>query len=507
MSVGRATVTVGGLTGLSRLAGLVRDLLIAAALGAGPVADAFFVSFKLANFLRRLFAEGAFSAAFVPFYGRLIENLGQARARRLAGEVLATLAVLLAGAVLLGELLMPWVVRALASGFAAGSPRHELAVELGRATFPYLWAISLAALLGAVLQAGHRFAAAAFAPLLFNLALIAALLATGASGEAAARLLAWCVVLSGLLQLAWLFGSARRAGLAPKLAPPSLSPVVRRLMSLIGPGVLGVGIVQVNTLVSSWFATYLAPGSVAYLFYADRLIQFPLGIVGVALGTALLPTLSVAVRSGRPGHGALQRAVELALLLGLPAGVGLLLLAEPIIAVLFERGAFDPAATKATAQVLAGLALGVPAQVLSRVLAAGFFALEDTRTPVRVALLALGVNIVAATALVGPLTHTGIALASALSSWTGTLGLGFLLRRRGLLVLDAALARRAAGILAAVAAMSLVLTLLMALAPEPGLAALGGLIAAGATTFMIVALVAGGVEPGTWRWIWRDTRA
>jgi putative peptidoglycan lipid II flippase len=278
-------------------------------------------------------------------------------------------------------------------------------------------------------------------------------------------------------------------------------------MSLIGPGVLGVGIVQVNTLVSSWFATYLSPGSVAYLFYADRLIQFPLGIVGVALGTALLPTLSVAVRSGRPGQGALQRAVELALLLGLPAGVGLLLLAEPIIAVLFERGAFDAAATKATAEVLAGLALGVPAQVLSRVLAAGFFALEDTRTPVRVALAALGVNIVAAAALFGPLAHVGIALASALSSWAGALGLGFLLRRRGLLVLDAALARRTGGILAAVIAMSLALGALLALAPELGLATLGGLIAAGATTFLVVALVAGGVEPGTWRWIWHDTRA
>ena len=390
MSVGRAALTVGGLTALSRVAGFARDLLIAAALGAGPVADAFFVSLKLANFLRRLFAEGAFAAAFVPLYGRLRAAEGPAAAARFAGEALAVLALVLAGVVVLGELAMPWLVRGLATGFAPGSLQYELAIDLGRITFPYLLLISLAALFASALQAGQRFAAAAFAPVLLNLALIAALLATRARGGDAAHALAWGVLAAGVLQLAWVAVAAWRTGLAPSLQAPRPSPEVRRLGRLVGPGLLGIGVVQLNLLVASWFATHLPPGTVSYLFYADRLVQLPLGIVGVALGTALLPALSRTVREGALSHEVLNRALELGLLLALPAAVGLALLAQPIVTVLFERGAFGPAASLATAQVLAALALGLPAQVLAKVLAPGFFAREDTATPVRVAAMRAG---------------------------------------------------------------------------------------------------------------------
>ena len=495
MSVGRAAFVVGGLTGLSRLAGFVRDLLIAAALGAGPVADAFFVSLKLANFLRRLFAEGAFSAAFVPLYGRLADAEGLAAARRFAGEVLAVLALSLLVTVILGELLMPWLMRVLASGFAPGSEQHRLAVELSRLTFPFILFVSLAAMVSGVLQAAHRFVAAALAPVLLNLVLILALLLTGAVGEPAARLLAGCVTLAGLLQLLWVLAAARRAGLAPRLVKPRLSPAVRRLLGLMAPGLLGVGVVQVNILVSSWFATHLPAGTVAYLFYADRLVQLPLGIVGVALGTALLPALSRAAHRGGAAHTLLNRAMELALLLSLPAAAGLWLLADPIIAVLFERGAFGPEATRATAQVLAGLALGLPAYVLAKVLAPGFFAVEDTRTPVRIAIVALLVNIAGAWLFAGALAHLGLALALSLASWVNALGLAAVLWRRGVLAPDRGLLRRGVGTLGAVLVMGGVLAAGRASIDGHSIAAWAALIAVGASSFVLAAWVAGALQP------------
>ncbi|MEK0084954.1 murein biosynthesis integral membrane protein MurJ [Benzoatithermus flavus] len=503
MSIGRATATVGGLTALSRVAGFARDLLIAAALGAGPVADAFFVSLKLANLLRRLFAEGAFNAAFVPLYSRLGEGEGGTRARRFAGEVMAALTLALLVVVLLGELTMPWLVRLLASGFPPQSLQYRLAVELGRLTFPYLLFISLAALVGGVLQAGHRFAAASFAPVLLNLVLIAILLVSLAEGEAAARLLAAGVTLAGLVQLAWVGLAAARAGMVPLPALPRLSPEMRRLLVLTAPGILGIGIVQLNLLLGSWFATHLAAGTVAYLFYADRLVQLPLGIVGVALGTALLPTLSRAVRQGEAAHDVLNRAIELALLLGLPAAAGLFLLAEPIITVLFQRGAFGPEAARATGQVLAGLALGIPAHVLGKVLAPGFYASEDTRTPVRIAAMALVVNGAAAALLIGPLAHVGVALAIALSSWANALGLAWLLWRKRVLVPDAGLRRRGGAILAAAAAMAAVLALGRSLGHTgAGPVALASLIALGGGSFFLAAWAAGAIDATALRRLW-----
>ena len=497
MSLGRATAVVGGFTALSRLAGFVRDLLIAAALGAGPVADAFFVSLKLANFLRRLFAEGAFAAAFVPLYARRRAESGARAAARFAGEAMAGLALLLLVVVLLGEWLMPWLVRLLATGFAPGSPRYLLAVELGRITFPYLLLISLAALFASLLQADRRFAAAAFAPVLLNLVLGGMLLATGAEGEAAAHLLAWGLLAAGALQLAWVAAAAWRAGLAPPLRPPALSPEVRRLGRLLGPGLLAMGVVQINILVASWFATHLAPGTVSYLFYADRLIQLPLGVVGVALGTALLPLLV--------GHGSerspevLNRALEFALLLGLPAAVGLGLLARPIVTVLFERGAFGPAASLATAEVLAGLALGLPAQVLARVLAPGFFAREDTATPVGVAGAALAVNLAASLVLVPVLGHVGLALALSLAAWANALGLAWLLLRAGHLVPDRLLRRRCLALLAALLVLVLVLAAAGGLLAEPDPVRLAAVIAAGAAAFLLAAWLGGAVDPAWWR--------
>lgn len=498
MSVGRAALTVGALTALSRIAGFVRDLLIAAAVGAGPVADAFFVSLKLANFLRRLFAEGAFAAAFVPLYLRLHAGEGREAATRFAGGALSCLALALLVVVALGELAMPWLVRALATGFAPDSQQYALAVELGRITFPYLLLISLAALFGSLLQASQRFVAAAFAPTLLNLVLITGLLVTGARDLEAARVLAWCVLAAGVVQLGWLASAAQRAGLAPAPRRPALTPEVRRLLRLTGPGLVGIGVVQLNLLVASWFATHLPAGTVSYLFYADRLVQLPLGIVGVALGTALLPELSRAAGDREGESRALNRAVEAGLLLGLPAAVGLVLLAQPIVTVLFERGAFVAAASAATAQVLAALALGLPPQILAKVLASGFFAREDTATPVRIAAGALVANAVLAAMLTPTLGHVGVALALSASSWVNMLGLALLLGREKRLCPDPILRRRAAVLLGAVLAMAVVICVLLP-AVEPGVVSLAAVIGVSGLTFAALAWGAGAVDLDYWR--------
>ncbi|MGD9510336.1 MAG: murein biosynthesis integral membrane protein MurJ [Geminicoccaceae bacterium] len=498
MSVGRAALTVGALTALSRIAGFARDLLVAAAMGAGPVADAFFISLKLANFLRRLFAEGAFAVAFVPVYLRLRASGGREAAARFAGGALSCLALALLAVVVLGELAMPWLVRILATGFAPDSRQYALAVELGRITFPYLLLISLAALLASLLQASQRFAAAAFAPTLLNLVLIAALLVTGARDLEAARVLAWSVLAAGVVQLGWLAVAARRAGLLPMPRRPRLTPEVRRLLRLVGPGLVGIGVVQLNLLVASWFATHLPAGTVSYLFYADRLVQLPLGIVGVALGTALLPALSREVDGRRGESEALNRAVEAGLLLGLPAAVGLVLLAEPIVTVLFERGAFDAAASAATAQVLAALALGVPAQILAKVLAPGFFAREDTATPVRVAAGALVANIVLAAVLTPTLGHVGVALALSVSSWVNMLGLAALLGREDRLRPDPSLRRRTAVLIGAVLAMAAVIWILKPVT-GPGAVSLAAVIGVSGLTFAGLAWAAGAVDLDYWR--------
>lgn len=494
MSLGRATLTVGGFTALSRIAGFARDLLVAAALGAGPVTDAFFVSLKLANLLRRLFAEGAFGAAFVPLYTRLQADADTGAASRFAGEAMAVLGLALLPIVLLGELLMPWLVRVLATGFAPGSLQYDLSVALGRITFPYLLFISMAAMFSGVLQAGQRFAAAAFAPILLNLVLIVLLLASGAEGVAAARLLAWGVTSAGLLQLLWVAVATARAGLAPPLRWPRLSPQVRRLLRLMGPGALGIGVIQLNLLVGSWFATHLPPGTVSYLFYADRLVQLPLGLVGVALGTALLPALSRAALEGEAARAVLNRALELALLVGLPAAFGLGFLARPIVAVLFERGAFGAEASVATAEVLAGLALGLPGYVLAKVLAPGFYAREDTATPVWIAAIALAANVVAAAVLTPRLGQTGLALAMSFASWVNALGLGLLLCWRGQWQPDRGLLRRSLGIGVAVAVMACVLVGARIAIPASGPVGLALLIGLAGAGYIAAAVLAGGID-------------
>lgn len=457
MSLVRAFATVSGLTAVSRVLGYGRDVLIAAALGAGVTSDAFFVAFKLPNFFRRLFAEGAFAAAFVPVFARRLEGEGREEARRLADQTLAVLAAVLLVLVLIVEIAMPVLISVMAPGFVDDPGKFALTVELTRITFPYLLMISLVALFGGMLTSAGRFAAFAAAPILLNLALIGAALVARASPDlGAGHALAWGVSLGGVAQLLLLIVALRRAGMMPRLVLPRLTPGVKKILVLFGPAAFGAGIVQINLLVDQFIASFLPTGAISYLYYADRINQLPLGVIGIAVGTALLPLLSRQIQAGdqEAANDSQSRAVELVMVFCLPSAAALTVIAQPIIAVLFERGAFDAATTDASAAALVAFAVGLPAYVLIKVFAPGFFARQDTRTPVRIAVVGLLTNIVLNLIFIWHLAHVGIALATALAAWINGGLLCWVLMRRGHFRADERLKRRLPRILLATGAMT-----------------------------------------------------
>jgi putative peptidoglycan lipid II flippase len=428
MKLYRAFATVGGLTMVSRVLGFVRDILIAAVLGTGAVADAFFVAFRFPNLFRRLFGEGAFNSAFVPLFARRLEGEGPGAARSFAEEALAGLLFVLLLFTALAELAMPWLMYLLAPGFSDTPEKFDLAVLLTRIAFPYLLCMSLVALLSGALNALGRFTMAAAAPILLNVVLITAMLLAAGLGLAntpqSGVVLAWGVAVAGFVQLAALWIAARRAGLHLRLRLPRLSADMRHLVALGVPGIISGGVTQLNLVIGTAIAS-LQAGAVSYLYYADRLYQLPLGIVGVAIGVVLLPDIARNLRAG--DHAAVMdnqnRSLEFALLLTLPAAVALAVAAEPIIRVLFERGAFTVADTLPTAVALAAFAFGLPAFVLIKVLQPAFFAREDTRTPMRYAVWNMALNTAGSLALfflfraLGWMPHVGIAIATSLSGW------------------------------------------------------------------------------------------
>lgn len=505
MALLRFAATIGGYTLASRVLGFARDMAIAAVVGAGPVADAFFVAFKLPNFFRRLFAEGAFNAAFVPLYARLIEREGEGEARRFAEAALSALLTALLIFVLLFELAMPWFMHVLAPGFADDPPKFALATALTRITFPYLLFISLVSLLGGVLNSLHRFAAVAAAPILLNLALIAALFALRPFTPTAGHALAWGVAAAGLLQFLWLVVACARAGVALRLPRPRLSPKVKELLRLMLPAALGAGIVQVNLVVDVILASLLPDGSVSYLFYADRLNQLPIGVVGIAVGTALLPVMSRQLGAGDEvgAMASVNRSIELVLLLTLPATVALLVAPMELVSALFERGAFGPYETRATALALAAFALGLPAYVLNKALTPPYYARHDTRTPVVYGAVSMLANIAFNLVAMQFLAHVGLALGTAFAAWLNNAMLWWTLRRRGWLRLDDRLVARASrtiaasGLLAAALLGGCVLLAPWFAAPgAPRIAALAALVAGGLVFYGAAATLLGAVRPG-----------
>ena len=480
--------TVGGLTLASRALGLIRDLLIAATLGAGPLADAFFLALRLPNLFRALFAEGAFSAAFVPVFAARLEREGPDAARAFGAAVASVLLVVLVPFTLLAEWLMPTVVAVLAPGFPETGERFQAALSLARVTFPYLALITMTAFFAAVLNAVFRFAAAAAAPLLLNLALIGALLFAAGWFETPAHALAWGVLVGGVAQLALVALDCWRTGMPILPGRPRLTPDLRKFGRLMVPGVIGSGVTQFNVMIGTMFAS-VVPGAVSWLNYAHHLVHLPIAVVGIAVRTALLPALARRLHGSgaATGQREQQQASAIALGLSVPAAAGLWAVAELAIEVLFERGSFTPADTAATAAALKAYAWGVPAMVLTQALVASFFARFDTSTPVKMAAVAMLVNVAFIVLLMPVLEHVGIALAQSVSAWAHAGLLTVLVVRRGYANVSRASVGR--GVRVVLAAAPLVALAYLA---DPLRAELGEMVPFAATVTLVL-LVVGGV--------------
>ncbi|MEI2386878.1 murein biosynthesis integral membrane protein MurJ [Breoghania sp. JC706] len=504
MSLLRNFATVGGATAASRVLGFARDVLIAGFIGTGPVADAFFVAFRLPNLFRRLFAEGAFNSAFVPLFARSLEEDGREGARRFAEEILAALFWLLVALTAIAEIAMPGLVWVLAPGFADDPAKFDMAVLLSRITFPYLLCMSLIALIGGILNTYNRYTASALAPVLLNIVMIVVLGviavfgldASGASGI----VLAVGVALAGVVQLLSLIYALRRFGFPMKLRRPRYTFAVKRLWKLGLPGAIAGGITQINIAVGTIIASTQA-GAVSYLYYADRIYQLPLGIVGIAIGVVLLPDLSRLLRSGN-SRGALttqNRALEFGLALTLPAAIALIVIPYPIVDVLFQRGAFTAHDAAATTAALAAYGIGLPAFVLIKVFSPAFFAREDTATPMWFAGVGMVVNVAGALLLSPVLAHVGIALATSLAGWVNAGLLIGTLWRRGEFVPDASLRKRLPLlVLASVLMGGIVFAGYLLFAPVFGQAllpvragALAALVVVGMATFAVFVQVTG----------------
>jgi putative peptidoglycan lipid II flippase len=452
MKLYRAFATVGGLTLISRVLGFFRDILAAAVLGTGPVADAFYVAFRFPNLFRRLFGEGAFNSAFVPLFAEKLEVDGRNAARHFAEEAMAGLTFVLVLVSALSMIAMPWLMYLLAPGFADTPVKFDLAVLLTRITFPYLLCMSLVALLSGVLNTFGKFVESSAVSIVLNVVLSAGMLLSiglGYRNEPAAGLIqAWSVFAAGLLQLWLLLDGARRNDFLLRLTRPRWTPAMKRLVTLGIPGVVAGGITQVNIAIGTVIAS-LEDGAVSHLYYADRVYELPLAIVGIAVGVVLLPDVARHLRNGN--HAAVMdsqnRSLEFAMLLTVPAAAALAVIPNEIVSVLFERGAFTAADTPYTASALAIFALGLPAFVLIKVFSPAFFARQDTRTPMRYAAWSLTANTLGSVALfflfrrIEIMPHLGIAVATTLGGWMNALLLWRGLARQGNFAADARLRR------------------------------------------------------------------
>lgn len=501
-------LTVAGATLASRVLGFVRDALTAAVLGSGPAADAFFVAFRLPNLFRRLFAEGAFAAAFVPMLIEIRDREGREAARRFSAEALAGLLAVIAALTILAMIFAPEVVRAMAPGFAEDPAKLALTATLARICFPYLACISVVALLSGALSAESRFLAAASAPILLNTVLIAALLGlvlwSGRSGEFAGETLSLTVLVAGFAQVAMLTIAAAKAGVLPRFHDPRVSGRLSRLAVKAGPGLVSGSLVEINVFVSTIIAS-VVPGAVSWLYYADRLYQLPLGVVGIAIGQVLLPEIAnvLSKEGAERAHAVQNRSLEFATALALPASIALWILAEPIVEVLFHRGAFSDRDTMEAARALSVFAFGLPAFVVVKVLTPCFFARGDTRTPMWIASASVIFNIACALALRPAFGWIAVAMATALAGWLTAAALFGELLRRGHWQIDAGLVRRLPRLAVAAGAMGAIVAfggdaLGRVLSDHPStwiaVGALGLVVVVGVATFGGLAWAIGAVD-------------
>src|SRR6202795_77144 len=434
--------TVGGYTLLSRLTGFARDIMLAAILGAGPMADAFFVAFRLPNHFRAIFAEGAFNAAFVPAYAHVHGERGEGAARLFAGRIFTLLfcsqLVLLAVA----WLFMPQAMHILAPGFTDDAEQRRLAVELTRITFPYLLLITLVTLYGGMLNVMHRFASAAAAPIFLNLSMMATL-ALAAFFPGAGYAAAWGVLIAGILEYFLLAQDAARSGILPRFARPKLDDDVRAFFRTLGPATVGSMGTQIALFADTIIATFLPAGALSALYYADRLNQLPIGVIGIAIGTVLLPEMSRRLTSEdhQGANLAQRRAFDFTLLFSVPFVAAFLTVPAVITRAMFARGAFSKDDAAAAGATLAAYAIGLIPFVLIRSAVATFYARKDTATPVKAALIGVAVNVALKIALVGALAQVGLALATAVGAWINLLLVLAFAVRAGYLEPDRALMR------------------------------------------------------------------
>ena len=431
----KATAVTGGMTLISRISGLVRDIVFARLIGAGSgiAADAFYVAFRIPNFLRRIFAEGAFSQAFVPVFSQVKGGDDVLATRQFLNRVTGVFALVLFVVTLIGTLAAPYIVMALAPGYVADPHKYSLTVTMLRIMFPYLMFISLVAMAGGILNTYGRFGLAAFTPVLLNVCLIAAALLVAPRMQEPVLALAWGVFVAGMVQLLFQLPALHRLGLLPRPQLHFRDPAVRRMFKLMLPATFSVSVAQVNLLVNTLLASFLVTGSVSWLYYADRLMEFPLGVFGVALGTVILPSLSRdhARASAETFSHTLDWALRIACFISVPAMVALAILADALMITLFQYGKFNAHDVTMAASALVAFAIGLPAFVLIKVLAPGFYARQDMKTPVRIGVISVIVNIVASLVLVFQFRHVGLALATTIAAVVNAALLYRGLRARG----------------------------------------------------------------------------
>ncbi|MCP5419128.1 MAG: murein biosynthesis integral membrane protein MurJ [Gammaproteobacteria bacterium] len=429
----KSTGVVSAMTFVSRILGFVRDMVFAQFFGAGTATDAFFVAFRIPNLMRRLFAEGAFSLAFVPVFSQYRTQRSHQELQQLTDAVAGTLSAILMAVTALGILAAPLLVWTFAPGFSDDQDKYTLTVAMLRITFPYLLFISLTAMAGGILNSCGRFAIPALTPAILNIVLIIAAIGVAPSVGQPVVALAWGVFFAGLLQLLFQLPYLEQLRLLPRPRWAWRSPGVQKILKLMLPTLFGSSVAQVNLLFSTLLASFLVSGSVSWLYYSDRLVEFPLGIFGVALGTVILPNLSRkhAAASADEFSHMLDWALRMTLLIGLPATIALVILAGPLLATLFQYGEFGAHDVLMASRSLMAYALGLLAFMLVKVLAPGFYARQDTRTPVRIGVVSMLASMILNLILVIPLAHAGLALGASLSSYLNAFWLFHLLRQRG----------------------------------------------------------------------------
>ena len=501
MSLVRSTSTVAFFTLLSRISGFVRDMLMANLIGASWLSDAFFVAFKIPNFFRRLFAEGAFNVAFIPSFSSILAADGRAAAIRFAGEVMSVLFLVLLVLNAIFIIFMPWIMPIFAPGFADTPAKFNLTVSLSQITFPYILFISLVSLLGGMLNSFGKFAAPAASPILLNLCMIGGMVWLTET-PSPAHALSWSVLLAGFVQLAWLTAICLRHDMLPGLFLPKLTPKVKTMLLLMAPAALGSGVQQLNLLIDTIIASHI-PDAVSYLYYADRITELPIGVIGVAVATVLLPTLSRQLREGdkSAARTSMNRALEIVMLFGLPATAGCMLIAEPMIRVLYLHGNFTLHDMSAVTSALIAFGAGLPAFLAVKVFAPGFYANQDTSTPFKIAMVCVVINLVLNLVLMGPFRHVGMAMATSFASWVNLAVMAYILHKRGIFMPDGLLKRRIFRLTLATIAMSIVLYYLSHLLVPwmrgdltIRIAALVALIGAGGIVFFAAAFVLGAYD-------------